>query len=149
MGDIMKQSKSNIWVAIIGAMTVVLSILGSFYIWHLNEKSKWQYEDYIRIEAKYTALLKAARGFYLDIGNKQLRVDFIEQFDQCWLYCPDNVIKAGNKFLLMQIGENHPQDSLKSSMRNFILEMRKDLFSKQKEKNTNLKADDFQILTAN
>jgi Pyruvate/2-oxoacid:ferredoxin oxidoreductase delta subunit len=145
---IMQQSTSHIVVAIIGAVTVILSIVGSFYVQNLNEMSKRTYDEYIRKEARYTTLIESARGFYEVSENKEMKAEFINQVDKCWMYCPDDVIRKAYNFLSAETGKGHSQDELKATLQEFILAMRKDLLSRQITKNTNLAPSEFQIFFA-
>ena len=128
---------------------IITVIIGGFITWFLNEKSKRIYENYKRKEAKYTELIKSLRGFYVDSFSKELRDEFLNQLNQCWMYCPDDVIEKAYKFLeTIREGKTYSDKKKEIAVGEFILAIRKDLISRKPLKETNLKSKDFKHLKA-
>lgn len=123
--------------------------------WLLNEWSKRRHENYIRKEQKYTALLKSLKGFYVHSQSRELREEFIDQINQCWLYCPDEVIQKAYAFLEKVHTDVKFSDLEKEkSLGELVLAIRKDLYTQYPFKNffkdlfkkTKLKPEDFKHL---
>lgn len=135
----------------------VTAILIAILVWWLNERSKRQYDEYIRREKRYSALLQCLKGFYVGSSNPQkLKQEFLDQLDQCWLYCPDNVIRKGYDFLMTVHTNNNVSDKEKeNTLQEFILEIRKDLYGRGlfwqlgPFSKTKLKREDYKILKVN
>jgi hypothetical protein len=75
----------------------------------------------------------------------------LDQVNLCWLYCPDTVIYRANAFLAtVKTDVKQPdQAEQQKALGEFIVALRKDLFSRRVAKKTDLNADDFKHLTAN
>lgn len=115
--------------------------------WLLNEWGKRRHENYIRKEQRYSALLKSLRGFYVESQNKELKEEFLNEVNQCWLYCPDRVIEKAYAFLNTVHTDNKFNDVGKEiALGELILEIRKDLYTQFFFKRTHLKAEDFKNL---
>lgn len=135
-----------------GASAIIVAVI----VWWLNEHSKRHYEEYIRKETRYSSLLEAVKGFYMGTQRPELKQKFIDEIDQCWLYCPDSVIEKGYEFLMKVHSDKVFSDTEKEdALREFILEIRKDLYGANKFwqvgplKKTNLKKEDYKILKVN
>lgn len=115
--------------------------------WLLNEWGKRHHENYIRKEQRYSALLKSLRGFYIESQDKELKEKFLNEVNQCWLYCPDRVIEKAYAFLNKVHTDNKFNGAGKEiALGELILEIRKDLYVQFPFKRTNLKAEDFKNL---
>ncbi len=126
---------------------IILTIIGGFVTWLLNERSKRIQEDYRRKETKYTELIKSLKGFYVDSFDKKLRDEFLSQLNQCWMYCPDDVIEKAYKFLeTVQVGKKYSDKEKEIAVGEFILAIRKDLINRKPLKKTNLKPENFKHL---
>ena len=69
---------------------LALPLAGTVVAWFLNEWRKRLWEQYQRKEASYKELVRCLRGFYVGVQNPEpLRADFLDQLNECWLYCPD------------------------------------------------------------
>lgn len=127
----------------------VIPLLGAVLAWFLNEWRKRLWEQYTRKEDQYKQLLLCLRGFYIDTFDKELRADFLDQLNICWLYCPDEVIKKAYTFL-ETVNTNQKQNDLvkENAAGDFVLSIRRDLLSRKLVKKTKLLATDFKHLTA-
>jgi len=142
----MEQTTINILIPVIG---VILTLIGGFVTWYLNERSKRIYEEYKRKEERYSELIKSLRGFYVDSFSKELRDQFLNQLNACWMYCPDEVIYKAYTFLLMVHTDNKFSDDEKEiAVGELILAIRKDLINRKPLRKTELKPEDFKHLKA-
>ena len=74
--------------------------------------------------------MRCLRGFYSGIENAdRLKGEFLDQLNQCWLYCPDEVKEK--------------------AMGEFIAAIRKDLLSRVLVRCTKLIGEDFRHLKVN
>ncbi|MBU4301122.1 MAG: hypothetical protein KKB09_07960 [Nanoarchaeota archaeon] len=131
----------------------IISLIGAFIIsvitWCLNERSKRIYEEYKRKEKKYSKLISALKGFYISSLDKELRDEFLNQLNLCWMYCPDEVIIKAYNFLSTIYTDKKSTDKEKEeALGEFILSIRKDLIKRKPLKRTNLKPEDFKHLKA-
>lgn len=142
----MNQSTINLLISLGG--TVIVFITG-IVTWCLNEKSKRVYEEYKRKEAKYSILIRTLQGFYVDSFNKDLRNEFLNQLNLCWMYCPDEVIQNAYNFLAMvQTGQEHSDEEKEKAVGELMLSIRKDLINRKPLRKTTLKSEDFRHLRA-
>jgi len=132
-----------------------LPLVGAVIAWFLNDYYKQKTEEYLRKEARYVELLKTLKGFYvLDFNNPdepaQLKNEFIEQLNRCWLYCPDEVIKKGYDFLATVHVNSISDDLVKEkALGAFVLSIRKDLLAHSFFTRTKLNELDFRLYTPN
>jgi hypothetical protein len=138
-----------------------IPLVGAIVAWILNERSKRAWEHYQRKETNYKELLRCLRGFYVDeeaakLGKaEKLKGDFLDQLNQCWLYCPDEVIKKGYAFLdTVHTNKVYPDSIKEKAMGDFVAAIREDLFSQTlprwtRLQQTNLTGDDFRHLRVN
>ena len=82
------------------------TILGIILIpigWIYNEYQQRTLDQYSSKEQKYQVMLRSADALlYEDFRHPEIQslvYDFIKEFQVCYLYVPDNVIKAGHEFL--------------------------------------------------
>ena len=142
----MEQGTINIIITVIGAVIVFISGLVT---WYLNQRSKRIYEEYTRKEEKYSGLIRSLRGFYVDSLNEELRTEFLNQLNLCWMYCPDDVIHKAYKFLLMvHTDQKHSDEEKEKAVGELMLAIRKDLISRKPLGKSNLKPEDFRHLRA-
>jgi len=79
-----------------------------------------------------------------------LKADFLNQLNQCWLYCPDEVIRKGYDFLDTVHTRAVQPDAVKEKvMGEFVAAIRRDLLSRQLVKRTKLTGMDFRHLKVN
>jgi hypothetical protein len=77
-----------------------LPLSGAVVAWFVNEWRKRIADQYQRKEANYKELLRSLRGFYVGVPKAdELKLEFLNQLNLSWLYCPDEVIRKGYAFL--------------------------------------------------
>lgn len=146
MGD---RSQSLASTVLVPLMVVVLTGSVGILTWSLNQKSNRAYEEYKRKEEKYSALIKSLRGFYVHSFNKEMREEFLDQLNQSWLYCSDDVILKAYLFLeTVQVGSDASENQQKDALGELVVAIRKDLISRKTLNNTKLTAQDFRHLHA-
>jgi Pyruvate/2-oxoacid:ferredoxin oxidoreductase delta subunit len=140
----MVQETLNILIPVIGG---VLALISGFVTWYLNERSKRVYEEYKRKEEKYSELIRSLRGFYIESSSKELKTEFLNQLNLCWMYCPDEVIYKAYGFLFMvHTDQRHSHEKKEKAVGEFMLAIRKDMISRKPLRKTNLKPEDFKHL---
>lgn len=128
-----------------------IPLAGAVIAWFLNEYRKQKSDEYQRKEARYLELLRALKGFYVsafsDVNDSvQLKRHFLDQLDQCWLYCPDEVIKKGYAFLATVHTDKISSDSDKEqALGALVVAIRNDLLSHGVMRKSALKAENFKI----
>ncbi|PCJ25654.1 MAG: hypothetical protein COA97_07180 [Flavobacteriales bacterium] len=137
------------WSISLPVIAVVISILGSTFLWSLNQKETRKFELYKRKEERYLSLLNNLKGFYENSNNSDLKNKFIDEFNNCWLYCPDSVIKKGREFLDSVSSDTQNKKDKQVILAEFVLEMRRDLMKFNQYEKTDLNIDDYKIYTAN
>lgn len=94
----------------------------------MNEWAKRRWENYKRKEERYLVLLKSLRGFYVGSQNAAEKERFTEQIRLAWLYCPDEVIRAGYAFLATVSDTATSSDQEKErALAEFVISLRRDL----------------------
>jgi len=137
---------SNI-ISSIDFWKIVVPLLIAIIAWSFNERSKLRWEQYKRKEESYRKLLESARGFYASTANADLRRNFLDELNMCWLYAPDYVIKKGYIFLsTVHKGSGKSDTEQELAFGNFIVAIRRDLLSGELVNKTNLRAEDFRHL---
>jgi hypothetical protein len=126
-------------------------LFGAVIAWYVNEWRKRASEQYQRKEESYKELLRCLKGFYIGVRNSdELKSEFLNQLNRCWLYCPDDLIKKGYAFLATINSSNPSTDSVKEkAMGDFVAAIRKDLLSRKLVKSTKLSGGDFKHLKVN
>ena len=125
-----------------------LPLFGAIIAWFANEWRKRLMEQYQRKEASYKNLVRSLRGFYEDDFSEEKRAEFLDELNQCWLYCPDDVITRGYRFLDTVHTQQVSTDQVKEkAMGEFIAAIRRDLLSRKLVRKTTLTHDDFRRFT--
>jgi hypothetical protein len=126
-------------------------LFGAIFAWFVNEWRKRVWEQYQRKEESYKELLRCLKGFYIGAPNSNaLKVEFINQLNRCWLYCPDNVILEGYTFLNTVSTSNLSSDEVKEkALGDFVASIRVDLLSRKLVRKTKFSGNDFMHLKAN
>ncbi len=127
--------------------------MGAVIAWFLNEWRKRIWEQYKRKEDQYKILIKCLQGFYIEHltpkVSQQLKAEFLQQLNICWLYCPDEVIKKAYTFLeTVNAKQIQPDEIKEKAMNEFVLAVRNDLLSRKLVSKTNLTHQDFKHLKA-
>jgi len=119
------------------------------FAWLGNEQWKRAWEEYQRKEQHYTELLRALKGFYVESNDTSLRQEFVTQLNLCWLYCPDDVIRSGYRFLdSVHTGRVSTPEEKEKALGDFIFTIRRDLLSRKITRRTTLRGRDFRHLRA-
>jgi hypothetical protein len=130
----------------------VVPLAGAILVWFFNERRKRAWEEYEKKEKNYQDLIKSLKGFYTtwpEAERKNLKNQFIDQLNLCWLYSPDEVIQAGYRFLASVHSDQKRTDADKeAALGAFILEIRKDLLKRRIVRRTGLKPTDFHLFTS-
>jgi len=126
-------------------------LFGAIVAWFVNEWRKRVWEQYQRKEESYRELLRCLRGFYIGASNaNELKAEFLNQLNRCWLYCPDDVILKGYAFLDTVHTSNLSTHEVKEkAMGDFVASIRNDLLSRKLVSSTNLSGNDFRHLNGN
>jgi len=126
-------------------------LFGAIVAWFVNEWRKRVWEQYQRKEESYRELLRCLKGFYVGVNNaNELKAEFLNQLNRCWLYCPDDVILKGYAFLNTVHTSNPSTDEVKEkAMGDFVASIRNDLLSRKLVTKTHLCGKDFKHLNAN
>ncbi len=126
-------------------------LFGAVIAWFVNEWRKRVWEQYQRKEESYRELLRCLKGFYIGASNaNELKAEFLNQLNRCWLYCPDDVILKGYAFLNTVHASNPSTDEIKEkAMGDFVASIRNDLLSRKLVNKTSLVGKDFKHLNAN
>jgi Pyruvate/2-oxoacid:ferredoxin oxidoreductase delta subunit len=125
-------------------------LLGAVGAWFWNERQKRVADQYQRKEAKYKELIHSLRGFYVGTPEaKRLRSEFLEQLNQCWLYCPDDIIQKGYAFLAtVHTGPVQSDEVAQKALGDFIAAIRQDLLSDAVVQSAKLTGSAFRHLRA-
>lgn len=110
------------------ALSAVGSVLVVVGGWMLNERSRRQEMAYRRRERRYRRLLSSLPAFFVSPagGRPPLREQtaFLRELRLAWLYCPDAVIRAGNRLQeAMLSGRPDPTEAGRA----FVAALRRDL----------------------
>lgn len=127
-----------------------IPLIGAIIAWYTNEWRKRLADQYQRKEANYKELIKSLRGFYAEETDaKKLRLEFLYQLNNSWLYCPDEIIQKCYAFLETVHTQNvHSYSSKEKAMGDLVAAIRKDLISRKLVKDTSLTGKDFKHLNA-
>ena len=109
----------------------VVPLAGGIIAWYLNERSKLTWEKHIRKEDRYRGFFESIRRFYVMPQNKEQKKKFVHELRLAWLYCPDDVIKAGNAFLdTVAAGTRFSDEEKERALAEFEIALRRDLHGK-------------------
>lgn len=122
-----------------------IPLLGAVIAWFTNEWRKRVADQYQRKEANYKELIRSLRGFYVGAANAdELKLEFLNQLNISWLYCPDDVIRKGYTFLETVHARQAKSDEEKQlAFGAFVAAIREDLLSRKLVHATSLSAKDF------
>lgn len=122
-----------------------LPLLGAVAAWLTNEWRKRVADQYQRKEANYKELIRSLRGFYAGAAKAdELKLEFLNQINISWLYCPDVVIQRGYAFLeTVHAREAKSDEEKQLAFGAFVAAIRKNLLSRRLVQTTMLSAEDF------
>jgi hypothetical protein len=120
---------AGVWVPLLVALLVGAVALVS---WSRTAAAERAHQDYVRREQRYAALVSSIRGFHAG-GPIDEKAEFLQELNPCWLYCSDEVIRAGYRLALGAL----------------VLAIRHDLIRREPVTSTTLTAEEFKILRAN
>ena len=127
----------------------VFAALAGVVTYACTEHSKLKQEDYVRREERYRLLITNAAGFRVDRENAPQKESFLRELDQCWLYCPDEVIMAAYAFLdTVRVGSSSSAVERDVAYGRFMLAIRRDLLSRRRVTATELQSSDYKLLRA-
>ena len=86
------------------------------------------------------------RGFYAQVNDQEEKVEFVEQLNLYWLYCPDEVIKSDYDFLNTINSAEATLVEKQTAHGDFVVAIRKDLLSRKITRKTKLTSQDYQHL---
>ena len=110
---------------------IVVPLAGGIFAWWLNEHSRLKWEKHIRKEDTYRALLESVGGFYVTSQDEEQKEKFLQELRLAWLYCHDDVIKAGNAFLgTVATGAQFSDEEKERTLAEFVIALRRDLDGK-------------------
>ncbi len=139
-GTVKVVSSVDFWKILAPALFAILA-------WSLNEGAKLEWAQYTSKEQSYKQLLKSSRGFYSSTENTQLKQNFLDELNQCWLYAPDEVIKKGYIFLeTVHKGSGKTEEEQQKAMGEFVVAIRNDLLNRKIVDETKLSPKDFKHL---
>jgi uncharacterized membrane protein YhaH (DUF805 family) len=149
VGEKVMSDSTGMFNVLIPVIVAVIAFGGALVTWCLNEKSKRSYEEYKRKEERYSRLIRSLRGFYVGSENTELKTEFLNQLNLCWMYCPDEVIcKVYNFLNTVHTDQKHSDEEKEKAVGEIMLAIRRDLVSRKPLKATNLKPEDFKHLKA-
>ena len=128
---------------------ILIPLLSAVVAWYANERSKRAWEEYVRKEQHYSALLRSLKGFYQASADKELREEFLLQLNLCWLYCPDEVIMKAYAFLdSVHEGSSSGARESEQTLGTFVSAIRQDMLSRRFVKRTDLDGSKFRRLAS-
>ncbi|MBL7935270.1 MAG: hypothetical protein JNM51_05610 [Bacteroidia bacterium] len=131
--------------------TWIIGIIGGIATWLYNEVQKRRIKLLFEKEKRYENLIRLLRNLGEVALNSDKGNEFIVEFQLCWMYCPDEIIKKGNLFLdsMNSTIVERNQQNINKLKGEFIVELRKDLIKMNKsifysfQKDTKLQYSDF------
>ena len=129
---------------IVLALGVLAPVVVAIVAWALNERGRRRRDEYVRREARYQELLAGLRGFYVDTLDRAKRLEFLDQVNLCWLYCPDDVIRVAYRFLdSVHTDKALSGEDKERAAGELVAAIRRDLLSRRTITSTSLDAADF------
>jgi len=127
---------------------LALPLSGAVIAWYVNEWRKRLADQYERKEANYKDLIRALRGFYVGASNAaELKLEFLNQLNISWLYCPAEVIQRGYAFLdTVHTQQLHSDEQKELALGAFVAAIREDMLSRKLVRKSKLSAKDFKHL---
>jgi Pyruvate/2-oxoacid:ferredoxin oxidoreductase delta subunit len=124
---------------------LTVPLIAAVVAWFVNEGQKRKQEQYARKEEKYKALLSTLQGFYEGSQDTEKKRAFVEQVNQCWLYCPDLVIQNAYTFL-EKVQKGDPERD--ETCGDLVAAIRRDMLSRKLVRSTSLDGQQFRHFQA-
>lgn len=119
-------------------------LAGAVLAWFMNERRRRAWEEYLRKEERYRALLRTLSGFYKHAASPKVREEFLEEYKRCWLYCSDEVIKAANEAMEVMVeGTIVPMEERLERIGRLVVAIRLDMLRRTLTSSTTLAARDY------
>lgn len=136
------------------AVKFALPLTGAAIGWIWNEHRRRVAHEYELKERRYAALIDASQGFYehVPVGQdaRGLKTQFLIELNKCWLYCPDDVIRAVYRWLgLLEPGVTSTDEERRCALGQVMLAIRQDLVTRKAVRSTTLTPEEFKLLRAN
>jgi hypothetical protein len=132
-----------------GFIEITIPLVGAVLAWYANERRKRAWEEYVRKEENYKKLLSLLRGFHVSTQNTATKQGFLDELNQCWLYCPDDIIRKAYAFLdTVKVGSQSDDIAREAACGELIAAIRRDMLNRRLVKKTQLTAKDFRHLQA-
>lgn len=130
------------WLSIsITLAAVFVPLAGAVFVWWLKQHSKIKWQMRKQKERRYKAFLESMEGYYAARENKEKKDRFLSELRLAYLYCPDDVIRAGNTFLdTVEVGANSSDGKRKQALAEFELSLRRDIYGR-----TALTTNDYRV----
>lgn len=128
-------------------LATLITVITGFITWGLNEKSKRKQESYKRKEERYAELINSIKGFYVNSDSPNLKGNFLQQVNLCWMYCPDDVLIKLYDFLETVKTNSSTDVQKETALGEVMVAIRKDLLKDSKIK-SNLTPEQFKIFSA-
>jgi len=124
----------------------VIPAAGAIIAWFFNEKRKVRWEQLQRKEERYQELLRCIKGFYVESQDREMKRQFIDQINLCWLYAPDAVISKANNFFATIHKSRNPlatDEEKEKALGELILAIREDMLNRHLVTKTSLSYSDW------
>lgn len=122
---------------------ITMPLVAAAIAWAVNQREKRRWEDYIRRERHYEALVRAASGFYIGQESAAAKASFLEHLRVCWLYAPDTVIRAAYEFIdTVEAGAGTDDHAKDRAFGELVVAIRQDLIAREPLDKTSLRAQD-------
>jgi hypothetical protein len=121
---------------------IILSATGWFTFSLTAAKERAQ-TDYQRREERYAALVSSSLGFH-EGGTGEDKARFLNELNLCWLYCTDTVIRDAYQFL-KSVETGTSSTLAETNFKTLMLDIRRDLLSRNTVTTTNLQPEEFRL----
>lgn len=131
------------------AVSAIFAATVSFALWIANAHHAKVIREREKKEERYVTLLRSIEAFYSSGANVDARKEFIRELYLSWLYCPDEVILAGNEFIDSLLAQQSPAGEREAALGKFVLAIRRDMVHGSRVSKTVLRFDQFKLINAN
>lgn len=141
----------DVFYSILGSLgfwQVVVPASGAILAWIANERAKATERQLQRKEESYRALLASLRGFAVETEDPSKVEVFLDNMYLCWLYAPDEVVRAAYKFVetVGEHGFTFNDEDRRLRLGALVESIRNDMLSRKLAAKTKLKADEWKVL---